>query len=190
MERNNIYEWLLASSAQYDGWLYIGDNEVRYALGQPGKRNLVVIGINPSSATPEKPDATIRKVCSVAERDEAIDGWIMLNLYPLRNKDPKAMPEMSDKKLSDNNIAVIGEVFKRFDIWKLWAAWGDAIDTRDYYADELRKIVAASNCEWFCRGSMTRSGNPRHPLYLPGDAEFDWFPVMDYLSYFDTAELY
>ena len=31
---------------------------------------------------------------------------------------------------------------------------------------------------------MTRWGNPRHPLYLPKDAEFEWFPVFEYLMAF------
>ena len=34
-----------------EGWLYIGDDKVRYALGEPGSYNLVVINLNPSSVT-------------------------------------------------------------------------------------------------------------------------------------------
>lgn len=33
------------------GWLCIGDDKVRYALGEPGSYNLVVIDLNPSSVT-------------------------------------------------------------------------------------------------------------------------------------------
>ena len=189
MDQTKIYDKLKNATKEYDGWLYIGDNSVRYALGQPGRYNLLVVGINPSSATPEKTDPTIRKVRKIVEADQVYDGWIMVNLYPLRNKDPESMPDMPDRELSENNIAVISEVMKRFNIWKIWAAWGNAIDTRDYYAGELEKIAAASDQEWYHLGTMTRWGNPRHPLYMPKDAEFRWFPVADYISQFSDEVL-
>ena len=34
--------------------------------------------------------------------------------------------------------------------------------------------------EWYHLGTTTRWGNPRHPLYLKGDSEFQWFSVFDY----------
>lgn len=37
-----------------EGWLYIGDENVRYALGEPGSYNLVMVGLNPSTATPDR----------------------------------------------------------------------------------------------------------------------------------------
>ena len=51
------------------GWLYIGDEKERYLLGQPGKYNLLVFGVNPSTASPGESnlDPTIRKVRKVAE---------------------------------------------------------------------------------------------------------------------------
>lgn len=60
------------------GWLYIGDEKERYLLGQPGKYNLLVFGVNPSTASPGESnlDPTIRKVRKVAEK-EGFDGWIM-----------------------------------------------------------------------------------------------------------------
>lgn len=190
MNDSAIYTELLKSSKQYDGWLYIGDDKCRYAIGEPGKYNLLVIGINPSTATPEKLDPTIRKVRKIVEQNEIFNGWVIINLYPLRNKDPKEMPEQADEDLSRNNVAVIKEILDRFDFWRIWAAWGDAIDTRDYYVEELNKIVGLSSQEWYHKGKMTRRGNPRHPLYLPDDAEFVWFPVADYLTMFSDEYFY
>ena len=73
-----------------NAWEYIGDDEVRYVLGQPGKNNLLVIGVNPSTATPDEPDPTIKKVMKITE-DNGYDGWIMVNLYPQRSTNPKGM---------------------------------------------------------------------------------------------------
>ena len=184
-EESSTFDKLRASSNQYEGWLYIGNDKCRYALGQPGKYNLIVFGINPSSATPEKLDPTIRKVRKVVEQDEIFDGWIMLNLYPLRSANPEDMPDKADKRLSQNNLEAIKHVFQTYPIWKVWAAWGNAIDTRDYYVEELKKIIEVSHCQWYHRGPMTRYGNPRHPLYMPNDAEFDWFPAWDYAYSFE-----
>lgn len=33
-----------------DGWLYIGDDKERYILGQPGRYNMLVFEVNPSTA--------------------------------------------------------------------------------------------------------------------------------------------
>ena len=52
-----------------DGWLYIGDDNVRYALGEPGSYNLIVVGLNPSKATPQKSDTTISKVREIVKSE-------------------------------------------------------------------------------------------------------------------------
>jgi len=176
-----IYDRLLKESKHYDGWLYIGDDKTRYALGQPGANNLIVIGINPSSATPEKDDPTIRRVRKTAEMN-GFDGWIMLNIYPVRSAKPEDMPEKVDKQLSRYNIAVIRKIMEENPVAHIWSAWGDAIDSRDYYMTELQKILdVTENEQWFRKGTLTRWGNPRHPLYLPYKTEFTWFPVQDYI---------
>ena len=80
-----------------EGWLYIGDDQVRYALGEPGSYNLLVIGLNPSTATPDKPDPTIKRVKKIVEK-ENLNGWIMINLYPLRTPKPSELPLLWMKK--------------------------------------------------------------------------------------------
>ena len=65
-----------------EGWLYIGDENVRYALGEPGSYNLVMVGLNPSTAMPDLPDPTITRIRKIAAQ-ESFDGWIAINLYPM-----------------------------------------------------------------------------------------------------------
>lgn len=164
------------------GWLYIGDEKERYLLGQPGKYNLLVFGVNPSTASPGECnlDPTIRKVRKVAEK-EGFDGWIMVNLYPLREKDPKKLPDKADEILVDNNLKVISAIEKNYIIGKVWAAWGNIIDTQFYLGDNLYDIhKAITDVEWYYRGKLTKKGNPRHPLYLKLEEEFNWFAVGDY----------
>ena len=61
------------------GWIYLGDENVRYYLGQPGYRNMLVFGANPSTASPgeENLDPTIRKVRKLCA-NAGYDGWIMV----------------------------------------------------------------------------------------------------------------
>ncbi len=53
------------------GWLYVGDEEERYLLGQQGQRNILIVGVNPSTASPGEKnlDPTIRKVRKMITED-------------------------------------------------------------------------------------------------------------------------
>lgn len=57
-------------SAVYDRekWLYIPDfySEYRYILGTAGKKPLITIGINPSTAEPDNLDNTLKSVERIA----------------------------------------------------------------------------------------------------------------------------
>lgn len=163
-----------------DGWLYLGDSKERYVLGQPGQYNLMVVGVNPSTAVPNKDDQTIRKVRQVVATAD-YDGWIMVNLYPQITKDPDQLDVAADSRLTAGNIQVIQALFKQYMIGGVWAAWGDLIDKRYYLGKQLVKIEAIStDCEWYYKGTLTKKGNPRHPLYMKTDEQFEWFPVWDY----------
>ena len=174
------------------GWLYIGDDKERYLLGQPGRVNILVFGVNPSTASPGEKnlDPTIRKVRKMI-REDGFDGWIMANLYPLRATDPKQLPAKADKKLLERNLKVIGALENSYYIHKVWAAWGDTIDKRFYLGDTLYDIQKETkNVEWYYRGTLTRSGNPRHPLYMKSGEEYEWFPVADYAAEWRYADAY
>ena len=56
--------------------------ESRFQLKEEGGNNpLVVIGVNPSTATNKKLDFTVTKVMEYAERND-FDSFIILNVYP------------------------------------------------------------------------------------------------------------
>lgn len=168
-----------------EGWLYIGDEKkVRYALGEPGGYNLVVIDLNPSTATPWKTDSTITRVRKIVAAS-GYDGWIMLNLYPKRTPKPSELPEKVNRSLADANQAVIQWVNKAFNIGAVYAAWGTNIESRAYLVDECQYIVDILRTDfWYSRGT-TKYGHPKHPLYVPYDEPMEWFPVQDYLWEFE-----
>ena len=171
--------------AETDGWIYLGNTDERYILGQPGRRNMLVFGVNPSTAVPGKDDPTIRKVRKLTA-EAGYDGWIMGNLYPVIASHPKDLPHKPEKKLLSNNLKYLKQIQDRYPIDAVWAAWGDAIDCRPYLGKALVDIQEKldGDFEWFRRGTMTRKGNPRHPLYMKEGELFIWFPVFDYATYY------
>ncbi len=55
---------------------------------------------------------------------------------------------------------------------------------RFYLGEALFEIQESLSvdCPWFYRGSMTKYGHPRHPLYMKSWETFSWFPVFDYAA--------
>lgn len=181
----NMKDWMNQRDDIPVGWIYIGDDEERYILGQPGNRNLLIFGINPSTAAPgdNNIDPTIRKVRKIAEND-GFDGWIMVNIYPQRATDPKDLPKEADKKLLAKNIKVLKALAESYRIDRVWAAWGNIIDTRYYLGEALYDIQEALDGDffWYHKGTLTKDGNPRHPLYMKATEPYNPFPVADYAA--------
>lgn len=50
-------------------------DDARFTLGRRGKKNLLVIGLNPSKADEQKPDPTLRRVLGYASRN-GFDGFV------------------------------------------------------------------------------------------------------------------
>lgn len=164
-----------------EGWIYIGDDSVRYVLGQPGKCNLVIVGLNPSTATPLEPDLTITKVKKIAEL-ENLDGWIMINLYPARETKPKNLPQEADEKLISENLDKIAWLSKNVKIGKIYAAWGRNIEEHRYLIEQCQKITdIMSEDLWYTKG-LTKMGHPRHPSRIGYQEKMKKFQVKKYLE--------
>lgn len=152
-------------------------------MGIEGNKTLVCIGINPSTASPEKPDATIRKVSKIAEIN-GYDSWIMLNLYPQRATNPDLLNPTPDILLHQGNLRIIASVFAQ-NKPTVWAAWGNLIEKRAYMKECLKDIYFTTknlNLKWKTLGETTKSGHPRHPLYLKYDTKFQDFNIEKYLN--------
>lgn len=175
-----------------DGWLYVGDEHTRYLLGEPKSENILIFGINPSTAKPLSPDPTIKKVKAICANQVGDYGWIMANLCPIRATKPEDLPKTYNKLLSANNIHILMHLLSTYSVEKIWAAWGDIIEIRDYLVEELLRISKAleenrkyNEILWYRTGALTKRGNPRHPLYLPKDSEYEPFYLLDYLCEFE-----
>lgn len=151
--------------------IYDGNKEVRFALGKAGSNPLFVIGINPSSANENRSDPTIDRVEKLTKA-WGFDGFVMLNLYPIRTPEPKKLPNENgfDEILAGRNVDAILEQLESVSRCQIWAAWGDSFELRPYLKRCLMRIVKKSaglNIDWQRYGSLTIAGNPKHPLAWP-----------------------
>ena len=165
-----------------EDWVYLGNDYERYVLGKPGENNILILGVNPSTAKPGDDDPTIRNVRRIT-KNKGYDGWIMMNLHPQRSPYPEKMKENS--VWSENNLKVIKAVMRAFRIRAVWCAWGNMIDIpgKSFLYSALANVyeTIGENVEWYSYGNLTKTGNPRHPLYMPLTHEFQEFDVRRYL---------
>lgn len=173
----------------YQKWFYesdiIGFDMYRYALGEKGKRPLIVFGINPSTATPEHLDATLKAIKGVVDSSDKYNGYMMFNIYPQRATNPMCMHYSPIDKAYRKNLEVIeeylSELTQKFGTLDIWAAWGENITTRKYLKDSLRDIAEIAcryPVNWMQKGN---NKNPHHPLYLKRTMKFIPFDLNKYL---------
>lgn len=176
-------------SAEYDRdkWLYIPDfySEYRYILGTVGKKPLITIGINPSTAAPDDLDNTLKSVERIA-LGNGYDSFIMFNVYAQRATDPDMMDKEINEALHYENMRAFRWVLERSgERPSVWAAWGTIVEKRDYLKNCLRDMTAIGNefgAKWFMTGKPSIKGHPHHPLYLKKDSVLEAFDMTEYFE--------
>ncbi|NLZ18628.1 MAG: DUF1643 domain-containing protein [Desulfobulbaceae bacterium] len=156
----------------YDIYSNNKDDSWRYTLGKSGSRTLLTIGLNPSTATKEKSDTTVAKVEGAASRN-GFDGFVMLNLYPVRSTNYNALPVAIDVAAYNENLDQIESLIASGKNSVIWAAWGDSIFARTYFVESAKQLIVRlekHNVSWCHFGSLTGAGQPRHPSRL----SYDW----------------
>ena len=164
-------------------WIYeeSPDGRNRFLLGKRGQKTLICCGLNPSIATPEKLDPTMKKVETIAKAN-GYDSYIMINLYPMRSTDPDGMHDEMNEQIVQINLEFIESILKS-GASNIWAAWSNLIEKRTYLKNCLEGIVNLAgtyNCAWYNCGETTKEGHPRHPLYLGGGSKLKEFDIAEY----------
>lgn len=163
-------------SEDYDirQWLYAPNYycDYRYILGTRGKRPLICIGINPSTARPGCLDNTLKSVERIA-LGNGFDSFLMFNVYAQRATDPNAMEQSCNLELHRENLRALEYLLSLNPQPAVWAAWGAIIEKRRYLARCLLDEIALGRrfgARWFTAGPISKKGHPHHPLYLPKSA--------------------
>lgn len=145
------------------GAIFDSTEKYRYRLWRtwdPDKPTVVFCLLNPSTATAELEDPTIRRCLGYAK------AWgggklIILNLFALRSTDPKKLYTDEDPIGPDNDYH-IQEVSKETD--RIVCGWG----THGKFNGRGRSVKESLNLKAYCLGT-TKGGYPKHPLYLKAD---------------------
>lgn len=131
-------------------------------------RTLVVVMLNPSTADATSDDPTIRRVMGFG-RAWGYWGVHVLNLFAIRATDPREMLAADDPIGAENDAylarALTGARDKREPVLAAWGAHGRHRG-RDFHV--MHKLV--EGVRWQCLG-RTHSGQPKHPLYIPKNAQ-------------------
>ena len=167
-------------------WIYLksNDNKNRYALGEisetPGKI-LFCIGVNPSTATPEKLDPTAIRIKNIA-LEHGYDSWIILNLCSQISTNPNDMDDIQCSISHQTNLEIIDNLIKKHGKSSDFLfAYGNLISRKAYLRKNLCDIIHILRTNEFsgnhyCLGK-TKKGNPKHPLYQKSNTPFVQFSI-------------
>lgn len=167
-------------------WIYAPNfySEYRYILGTRGKHPLICIGINPSTAHPERLDNTLKSVERIA-LGNGYDSFIMFNVYAQRATRPDDMEKQCNLALHGENMKAFAYVLSISERPAVWAAWGAIIEKRGYLPACVRDMVQLGrkyDAAWLCAGAISKKGHPHHPLYLRKDEKLRPFDIDGYLA--------
>ncbi len=123
---------------------------------------LVVIGLNPSTATHLQDDNTLHRVKGFA-RSFHCGGVRMLNAFALRSTQPGRLFTVKDPVGPDNTLEFLEANRTALTI----AAWGSTIQKKKWNHWYRGHEIAAALPGLMCL-RKTPTGHPEHPLYLPG----------------------
>ncbi len=132
------------------------------------QRRLAFIMLNPSTASYQVDDPTIRR-CMRFAGAKGYGGIIVANLFAYRCTDPSELPN-DESAIGPDNDAFIRKI-KTYtgyyvDVCFAWGTKG-AMQGRD------QQIIAQFPNAYFLE--RTKEGHPKHPLYIRSDAQLQPF---------------
>lgn len=136
----------------------------RYRLDRTwdaGGPRATLVMLNPSTATEAVDDPTLAR-CRVRLQALGFGALTVVNLFAWRATDPRRLADPADP-VGTGNDAVILEAAGQASL--ILCAWGDrgALHGRDV---DVAALLAPRGLRLHVLG-LTRSGAPRHPLYVP-----------------------
>lgn len=158
---NKNHEEKEIQNHRYTLWRRWGADNPRNHPGDYLRSMVAFIGLNPSTATPEKLDPTLTR-CERFAKDWGYLGFIMLNLFSYRATSPGDMKKVIDPTGDPVNIDAIYQVTKASGL--VVCAWGNHGSFMNR-SRTLLNLLRVGKIDHSHLG-LTKSGEPKHPLYL------------------------
>lgn len=127
------------------------------------RRNVAWIGLNPSTADERQLDPTLRRVLGYSQA-WGYGSFTMLNLFAYRATDPMQMRRAFDPIGPDNNDHIVHEIHVASAVIACWGSHGDFLSR----GAEVKEMIQREGIPLYYL-SLTKAGNPGHPLYLRKD---------------------
>lgn len=150
-------------------------NEYRHLLDRCWDDDLIVglklppfalwIGANPSRASALFNDPTVTREIRFTKAF-GFRRYVKTNIADYRSTKPSGLRLPGVVPRSSRNLSVILEQARSAS--KVIVCWGAVHPILQPYADETADALTGAGVEMFCLG-VTKSGQPRHPLYRRGD---------------------
>lgn len=136
----------------------------RFKDGAPISRMVAFIGLNPSTATPEKLDPTVSK-CEHWAKAWGFDGFVMLNLFSYRATEPKEMVEYEIRAATYHHHMKNGEaihyITQRCGLTVCcWGNDGAFGGLSSGTLGSLKHLGVETHAL-----KLNKTGEPKHPLY-------------------------
>lgn len=152
------------------GAIFSHDQRYRFALWRKWDLELpqlVVIGLNPSTATEDEDDPTVTRCTNLARREKC-GALVMLNLFAFRATDPNVMLREPDP-VGQHTDTVMRHYIHDPSTKIVVAAWGihGVHMNRDRQVARMFRSLVCYD--------VNMNGTPKHPLYQRADA-----PLMPY----------
>jgi hypothetical protein len=142
------------------------DRKYRYTLVRKFASGTGVVNfilLNPSTADETKNDPTVRR-CMGYAASWGFETLIVTNIFALRSTDPNALYLEADPVGPDNDRWIMTCAKAAILVVAGWGAHG-ILNHRSF---DLRHSLRSFKVR--CLGK-TKDGEPRHPLYLPANAQ-------------------
>src|ERR1044072_5112454 len=132
---------------------------VLWRIWEDSKPAIQFIGLNPSTASEQQDDPTIRRVIRFA-KDWGYGGIYMTNLFAIVSSDPGILLTCEDPVgRNDDYLLEVARICK----YDALFAWGN------FKQAEQRAIVVSN---MFAKPKVlgfNKNGSPKHPLYVPAN---------------------
>ncbi len=172
-----------------DGWpsaaLFSDCGKYRYVLerrrpdfsaDQP-QRWVAFVGLNPSTATAEQDDPTVRR-CRQFASDWGFTGFYMLNLFAYRSTDPQGLKGVADPVGPANDAVICATCHTVDRVVCCWGNHGRYLQRSEQFSELWEQVLAGDHQQqWPLRYMFgkTQINEPKHPLYLRRDTLLEDF---------------
>lgn len=154
--------------SQFSGAILDSQRRHRFLLWRfwDDRPRVLFVGLNPSTANEAEDDPTVRRLCGFAQ-SWGYGGLYVCNVFSQITPNPRELLPKTAVHPADTHALQMVVELSALSI----CGWGDGIEKAVYGIARSNTVRGYLNSP-MCFG-LTSKGNPKHPLYLPKNANLE-----------------